>query len=126
MDAYLVPLFMFGFLTAALCRPQLDQSTKTILSSGVDIVLAVDLSASMLALDMSEPGSEEITRLDVVKDVLNDFINQRTNDRIGLVAFSVDPYLVSALTLDKDHLQRNLQRLRVGLTRKLAQISVLP
>ena len=50
------------FLTAALCRPQLDQSTKTILSSGVDIVLAVDLSASMLALDMSEPGSEEITK----------------------------------------------------------------
>ena len=104
------------FLILALCRPQLDRSTNTILSSGVDIVLAVDLSASMLALDMSETDSLEVTRLDVVKDVLKEFIEQRENDRIGLVAFSVDPYLVSALTLDKEHLQRNLDRLRVGLT----------
>jgi len=50
----------------ALARPQLDRSTETILSSGVDIVLAVDLSASMLALDMSESPTEEVTRLDVV------------------------------------------------------------
>ncbi len=104
------------FVILALCRPQLDRSTYTILSSGVDIVLAVDLSASMLALDMSESDSLDVTRLDVVKDVLKEFITQRKNDRIGLVAFSVDPYLVSALTLDKEHLQKNLDRLRVGLT----------
>lgn len=109
-------ILSFVFLILALCRPQLDRSTKTVLSSGVDIVLAVDLSASMLALDMSQSTADEITRLDVVKDVLKEFINQRKYDRIGLVAFSVDPYLVSALTLDKEHLQRNLDRLRVGLT----------
>ena len=103
-------------LITGLCRPQLDQSTTTIQSSGVDIVLAVDLSASMLALDMSESDSNLVTRLDVVKDVLKAFIHQRKHDRIGLIAFSVDPYLVSALTLDQEHLQRNLDRLRVGLT----------
>ena len=100
----------------ALARPQLDRSTETILSSGVDIVLAVDLSASMLALDMSEPQTAEVTRLDVVKEVIHDFIDKRKYDRIGLIAFSVDPYLVSALTLDQEHLQKNLARLRVGLT----------
>ena len=100
----------------ALARPQFDQSTETILSSGVDIVIAVDLSASMLALDMSESDSLNVTRLDVVKDVISEFINKRKYDRIGLIAFSVDPYLVSALTLDQEHLQKNLARLRVGLT----------
>jgi len=103
-------------MIAALCRPQLDKSTRTVFSSGVDVVLAVDLSASMLALDMSETRSQEVTRLDVVKEVLKDFIDKRKHDRIGLVAFSVAPYLVSALTLDKEHLHKNLERLRVGLT----------
>ena len=106
----------YTLLITSLCRPQLDQSTQTILSSGVDIVLAVDLSASMLALDMSESDSQLVTRLDVVKDVIQEFIKHRKFDRIGLVAFSVDPYLVSPLTLDKEHLRENLDRLKVGLT----------
>ena len=103
-------------LVFAISRPQYDRSTETILSSGVDIVLAVDLSASMLALDMTEDKGPELTRLDVVKEVIGDFIEKRRHDRIGLVAFSVNPYLVSALTLDKEHLRKNLARLRVGLT----------
>ena len=86
------------------------------MSSGVDIVLGVDLSASMLALDMSPSPSEPNTRLDVVKEVIQEFIEKRKYDRIGLVAFAVDPYLVSALTLDKEYLQSNLARLKVGLT----------
>ena len=104
------------FITLTLARPQFDRSTSSIITSGVDIVLAIDLSASMLALDMSEDTKNEITRLDVVKGVIKDFVSKRKYDRIGLVAFSVDPYLVSALTLDKEHLQKNIDRLRVGLT----------
>lgn len=115
-----IPLWLryssIACLIFAISRPQHDRSTQTILSSGVDIVLAVDLSASMLALDMSEGKGRELTRLDVVKEVIGDFIDKRQHDRIGLVAFSVDPYLVSALTLDKEHLRKNLARLRVGLT----------
>ena len=106
------------FLIVSISRPQLDQSTESIKSSGIDIVLAIDLSASMLALDMSDEQLGEVTRLDVVKDVLQDFISKRSSDRIGLVAFSVNPYLVSALTMDQEHLQRNLSRLRVGLTKQ--------
>ena len=103
-------------IALTLSRPQFDKSTSTLLSSGVDIVLAIDLSASMLALDMSLDQQNEVTRLDVVKEVIKDFVSKRKHDRIGIVAFSVNPYLVSALTLDSEHLQKNIDRLRVGLT----------
>ena len=111
-------LFYLGLVLTVLSisRPRLDQSTQRIVSSGVDIVLGVDLSGSMLALDMSPSPSEPNTRLDVVKEVIQEFIEKRKYDRIGLVAFAVDPYLVSALTLDKEYLQSNLARLKVGLT----------
>ena len=109
-------LFALVCLPIALARPQLDESTRTIQESGVDIVLAVDLSASMLALDMSKNPSEPITRLEVVKRVIKDFVSMRKHDRIGLIGFSVNPYLLSPLTLDKEHLHRNLDRMRVGLT----------
>ena len=51
---YLLRYLSLSLLILALCRPQIDQSTRTVLSSGVDVILAVDLSGSMLALDMSE------------------------------------------------------------------------
>ena len=111
-------LFYFGLILTifSIARPRLDQSTQRIISSGVDIVLGIDLSASMLALDMSPSPNNPNTRLDLVKEVIREFINKRKYDRIGLVAFAVDPYLVSALTLDKEYLQSNLARLKVGLT----------
>ena len=83
-------LFALVCLPIALARPQLDESTRTIQESGVDIVLAVDLSASMLALDMSESPNEPITRLEVVKRVIKDFVSMRKHDRIGLIGFSVN------------------------------------
>lgn len=117
-----LPKFFFYLglvlIVLSVSRPRLDQSTQRIVSSGVDIVLGVDLSASMLALDMSPSPSEPNTRLDVVKEVIQEFIEKRKYDRIGLVAFAVDPYLVSALTLDKEYLQSNLARLKVGLTQQ--------
>ena len=63
-------LFALVCLPIALARPQLSESTQSIKSSGVDIVMAVDLSASMLALDMSEREDKPVTRLDVVKSVM--------------------------------------------------------
>ena len=106
----------FASLVLALARPQLDESTRAVQASGVDIVLAVDLSGSMLALDMSENARSPVTRLDLVKRVLEDFVDKRPHDRLGLVAFASTPNLLSPLTLDKEHLHRNLNRLRVGLT----------
>ena len=98
----------------ALARPQLGSSNETIESSGVDIVLALDVSGSMLAEDFTL-GGQRANRLDAVKDVTRRFIQGRPNDRIGIVAFAGRPYLVSPLTLDHAWLEKNLERLRIGL-----------
>ena len=88
---FLGRIMAVNFLIFALCRPQLDRSTNTILSSGVDIVLAVDLSASMLALDKECNGLLEVTRLDVVKEVLEEFIEQRKMTVSGWLPFQWIP-----------------------------------
>jgi Ca-activated chloride channel family protein len=86
--------------------------------SGVDIMLVLDLSWSMMALDMGKPG-ERVSRFDIASSVLGDFIRKRVNDRMGLIAFSAVPYLLSPLTLNHDFLVASLQRLHVGLIREL-------
>ena len=101
-------------LILALARPQLGSGINEIEASGIDIVLAVDLSSSMWAHDFEVRGSPT-DRLTVVKQVMNEFIEKRPNDRIGIVAFAGAPYLVSPLTLNHEWLQQNLKRLRIGL-----------
>jgi Ca-activated chloride channel family protein len=83
-------------------------------ASGIDIMLALDVSRSMLAEDFTI-GNERANRLDAVKKVTEDFIKGRPNDRIGIVAFAGKPYLVSPLTLDHDWLLQNLERIKIGL-----------
>jgi Ca-activated chloride channel family protein len=68
----------------------------------------------MLAEDFTI-GNQRSNRLEAVKLVTEQFIRERPNDRIGIVAFAGRPYLVSPLTLDHDWLIRNLERLRIGL-----------
>jgi Ca-activated chloride channel family protein len=82
-------------------------------ASGVDMILALDCSGSMEALDFKIDG-EPANRLDIVKSVVSKFIEARPNDRIGLVGFAGAPYLVSPLTLDHDWLQQNLDRVKIG------------
>ncbi len=98
----------------ALARPQLGRVTTQVQATGVDIILALDVSRSMLAEDFTI-GNRRANRIDAVKLVTEQFIRERPNDRIGLVAFAGRPYLVSPLTLDHDWLIRNLERLRIGL-----------
>lgn len=98
----------------ALARPQLGRSTAEIESSGIDLVLAVDVSTSMEALDF-KMGGKPVSRVDVVRSVVSKFIETRANDRIGLIAFAARPYLVSPLTLDHDWLLQNMDRVRTGL-----------
>jgi Ca-activated chloride channel family protein len=101
-------------IVIALSRPQsVIQETK-METEGIDIVLAVDTSSSMLAEDFTLGGTRE-NRLEVVKDVVKDFISNRHSDRIGLVAFASRAYTVSPLTLDYDWLVQNLDRVRTGL-----------
>jgi Ca-activated chloride channel family protein len=97
----------------ALAGPRLANNHIETETPGIDIMLVLDLSWSMSAIDMAPPG-EKITRFDSADEVLGDFIRKRPNDRIGLIAFSGSPYLVSPLTLNHDWLTQNLDRLHVG------------
>jgi len=100
-------------LIIALAQPQQTNSETTIKASGVDIVVALDLSGSMRAEDFELKG-ERVNRLTMAKAVLEEFIKNRPNDRIGLVAFATEAYTASPLTLDHDFLDENLDRLQLG------------
>lgn len=100
-------------MIAALAQPQLTSSETTVRASGVDIVVALDLSSSMRAEDFELKG-ERVNRLTMAKSVLEQFIRQRPNDRIGLVAFATEAYTAAPLTLDHDFLHQNLERLELG------------
>lgn len=99
-------------LIVALARPQLGTTSVDIEASGVDILLGVDVSSSMRAEDLEAPG---VNRLDAVKQVLDGFIDARPSDRIGLIAFARDPWLVSPLTLDHDWLHASLDRVHLDM-----------
>jgi Ca-activated chloride channel homolog len=98
----------------ALARPQLGKSLTKVEASGIDIMLVLDVSNSMLTKDFTI-GGEEATRLDAVREVTRKFIEARPNDRIGIIAFGTQPYVVSPMTLDHDWLLQNLERVRIGL-----------
>ena len=111
-----------GFLTAlrwlafvlfiiALAQPRLTKfDTTKATASGVDIVVAYDLSGSMAAEDFEIKG-ERVNRVKMAKSVLEKFIAKRPSDRIGLVAFGTQAYIASPITLDHDFLLKNLERM---------------
>lgn len=98
----------------ALARPQIGRSESKVKTEGIDIVLVVDVSGSMGAADYERHGQRTM-RIDIVKDVVRDFIKARVSDRIGLVVFGTHAYVASPLTLDHDWLDRNLDRVQIGL-----------
>ena len=97
----------------ALARPQFGEGETKVTASGIDIVVAIDLSGSMSSEDF-ELKAQRVNRLTIAKDVLEQFISRRPNDRIGLVAFARDAYIAAPLTLDHDFLQQNLERLEIA------------
>lgn len=101
-------------LILALARPQASKERTKVEASGIDIMLLVDVSKSMMAEDFSI-GGQRANRLEAVKRVTEEFIGDRPHDRLGIIAFAGRPYLVSPLTLDHDWLVRNLERVRIGL-----------
>ncbi len=103
-----------AFVIIALARPQFLEFERQTKSKGYDIILALDLSSSMLYEDYKD-GLKRINRLQAVKPVLNAFIENREHDRIGLVAFSGRAYTVAPLTFDHKWLARQTDRLRPGL-----------
>lgn len=112
---FLIGLRLLGLaaLIVALARPQSGRINDATEADGIDIVITLDLSGSMRALDLSTNESV-VTRLDAAKRVVDEFIDRREFDRIGVVAFASDAFVVSPLTLNHDWLKRNLKRLELG------------
>lgn len=101
-------------LVLGLARPQLGKAAAKIHAEGIDIMLAVDVSGSMLAEDFTVDG-KRAGRVEAVKSVVRKFLAGRPNDRIGLVLFAARPYTQCPLTLDHGWLQQNLDRAEVGM-----------
>ena len=98
---------------AALAQPRLSKSTTEVKASGIDIVVALDLSGSMTTQDYVE-GDQRVDRFDLAKSVLIKFVKERPNDRIGLVVFAAQAFIASPMTLDHDYLLENIDRLQIG------------
>jgi Ca-activated chloride channel family protein len=111
---WLLPLLSAALMIVGLARPQRGHSHTEVTANGIDIVLGLDVSGSMQALDFKIDG-ERVNRIQVVKSVVSKFIDQRQSDRIGIIAFAAAPYLVSPITLDHDWLQQNLERITTAV-----------
>jgi len=113
-----VPMILRGcclvLLILAAARPQLYNVSRDIRSPGVDIMLCLDTSGSMQALDF-KLDDKPVSRLTAVKKVVSDFIEKRENDRIGLVVFGEEPFTQSPLTMDKGLLLGLVGKMKVGM-----------
>lgn len=98
----------------AMARPVWRVPTGDRNASGIDIVVALDVSLSMDIDDFVRSDGEPWRRIDAAKEVVRDFIASRPNDRIGLVAFAGRPYPASPITLDHHWLTEVLDSLRLG------------
>jgi len=101
-------------LVGALARPQLGNKSTEILSEGVDIMLAIDTSGTMEALDFIADG-KRVTRLEAVKRVVKDFVGGRESDRVGMVVFGTHAFLQCPPTLDHGVLLSFLDKAEVGM-----------
>lgn len=106
---FIIRLLALAAIITALARPQTeDISTRTKTTKGIDIVMAIDVSSSMLARDLKPD------RLSALKEVAGDFIGQRPNDRIGLVGYAGESYTKTPITSDKSIVLRALKEITYG------------
>lgn len=102
-------IVVFALIVTALARPQSSQKDSEVLTEGIDIIMAIDVSSSMLAEDLKP------NRIDAAKEVAAEFITGRKNDLIGLVVFSGKSFTQCPLTLDYGILVSFLERVKVGI-----------
>ena len=112
---FLLTLIALALLITALARPRLGKGYSEREESGIDIVLTIDVSGSMSALDFSPNAANPITRMDAVKAVIKEFVDRRPNDRIGMITFASNPFIVSPMTLNHDWLRKNFERVDIGV-----------
>jgi Ca-activated chloride channel family protein len=106
---FVLRLLAVGLLIVALARPQSKKSWQDLKTEGIDIVLALDISASMLAQDFKP------NRLDASKEIAIEFIDSRPDDRIGLVIFSGESFTQCPLTTDHSVLKNLFVGVKTGM-----------
>ncbi len=106
---FVLSLIGFSLLVICLARPQSSLSWQDVTTEGIDIIIAMDISSSMLAEDLKP------NRLEASKNVAMDFISNRPNDRIGLVTFSGESFTQSPLTTDHSVLKNLFQDVKNGM-----------
>ncbi|MDE1920837.1 MAG: VWA domain-containing protein [Candidatus Omnitrophica bacterium] len=107
-------ILVLVLLLVALAGPRKLLAVSNLKGQGIDIVLTLDVSGSMSAMDYKVNG-HRISRLDIIKKTVEKFIKERPNDRIGLVVFGTQAYTVCPLTMDHDWLLENLRAIRIGV-----------
>lgn len=105
----ILPILSSIFLILAIARPQSDMSKENSYTNGIDIVMALDVSTSMLEQDFKP------NRLNAAKNVASEFIAKRPNDRIGLVIFAGESFTQCPPTIDHNILQKQLKEVREGI-----------
>ena len=106
---YVLRLFSLAAIIVALARPRnVSVSKKTKSNKGIDIVMAIDVSASMLAKDLKP------NRLEALKKVAVEFIDRRPNDRIGIVVYAGESFTQTPITSDKGIVKRTISELKWG------------
>lgn len=106
---FAVRLLAIGLLIVALARPQSFNSGENVTTEGIDIAMVLDISGSMLAEDLKP------NRLEAAKNVIDNFIEGRISDRIGLVVFSRDAFTQCPLTIDYSVLRNLLLQIHSGM-----------
>ena len=109
----LLAIIAWIFLIIAASKPQWIGNSVELPTSGRDLMLAVDISGSMKMDDLQLNG-EQVTRLEVVKNVVSDFVAQRKGDRIGLILFGTQAYLQAPLTFDRKTVKTLLEESQIG------------
>ncbi len=112
-----LPLLMLSLIPAILgmARPVWRNEYQSKTASGIDIVVALDVSLSMSIDDFFRPDGRPLRRIDAAKSVVRDFIKGRPDDRIGLVIYSGQPYISGPITLDHDWLLTKLKEVRLDI-----------
>ena len=113
--AFSIPLLLTALNLAilAIARPVWREEFQNRTASGVDIMIAFDVSLSMEIDDFYDSSGSPLQRLDAAKAVVTNFVKNRSDDRIGLVVFSGQPYHISPITLDHDWLLNGLARVKL-------------
>jgi Ca-activated chloride channel family protein len=103
-----------ALLLLGMARPRVELGSQLDESEGIDIMLVLDFSYSMQEGKL-DVGGERVTYIDALRRITRDFIRQRPNDRLGIIGFAVEPYLVSPLTGDHSWVMEMLDGMKLDL-----------